>query len=398
MKVTIFSDSFHPYISGVSIAILQQANALVERGHRVSIVRPRPSRREAAEPVPDLDPSIRIFDTPLTIPHRAFAKLRLACPTFFSTWRKLRRIEPDLIHVHTEFGTGWEGLALARLKRVPLVGTFHTFFAEPEYLEHFPVPNCALTRGVLWRYSVGFFNRCHTVVTPSQAVFDALRERGAKCNLERVSNGIRTPRFLPEEEMLARRKERDLEGPTFIYVGRVSSEKSIDLVIRAFQKVWEAKPAARLVVIGSGPEEQELRDLAAGLPCAEAVTFTGAIPNSELLSRNLFRLGDVFVTASTTENQPVSLLEAMSFGLPLIGPRAKGIPEMIVDGKNGLLVEPKDVDSLQAAMERVAGDADLRSRLSRGVEELAATHDLRQVSERLEDIYNQAIRSKKVPV
>lgn len=370
---------------------------MVERGHEVSIVRPRPSRKEAAEPVPDLDPSIQIFDTPLTIPHRAFAKLRLACPTFFSTWRKLRRIEPDLIHVHTEFGTGWEGLALARLKRVPLVGTFHTFFAEPEYLEHFPIPNCALTRGVLWRYSVGFFNRCHTVITPSRAVFEALRERGAKCHLERVSNGIRTPKLIGSDEIRLLRREKGLDGPTFIYVGRVSSEKSIDLVIKAFQQVWAAEPACRLVVIGSGPEEHELRNLALSLPCAGSVTFTGSIPNSELLARNLFRLGDVFVTASTTENQPVSLLEAMSFGLPLIGPRAKGIPEMIVDGKNGLLVEPKDVDSLFAAMLRMAKDRKLQEHLSRGVAELAATHDLGQVSGQLEGIYHQAIATKNVP-
>jgi glycosyltransferase involved in cell wall biosynthesis len=397
MRISIFSDSFHPYISGVSIAILQQANALVERGHEVSIVRPRPSRKDKGGAVPDLHPDIRVFDTPITIPHRAFARLRLTFPTFFATWRKIRATEPDLIHVHTEFGTGWEGLALARIRGVPLVGTFHTFFAEPEYLQHFPVPNTRWTRNLLWRYSVGFYNRCQTVVTPSQAVYRSLEERGAKCKLVNVSNGIRTPVLRPEEEVRAWRRELGLEGPTFLYVGRVSQEKSLELVLKAFARVAEFSPEARLLVIGSGPQEEELRALAGTLPHGERIQLTGAIPNHELLSRNYHRLGDVFVTASTTENQPISLLEAMAYGLPLIGPRAKGIPELILDGENGALVEPKDEESLAAAMQRVLAEPGYRDHLAAGARRLAADHDLGRVAATLEGLYEEAVQSRAAP-
>jgi len=396
MQICIFSDSFYPYISGVSIAILQQANALAERGHEVIVVRPRPAKGERAEPVPDLNPAIRVLDTPLTIPHRAFARLRLVCPTFFSTWRKLRQTNPDIIHVHTEFGTGWEGLAMARLHRVPLMGTFHTFFAEPEYLKHFPVPNTALTRRMLWRYSVGFFNRCQTVITPSHAVYESLESRGAKCRLEKVSNGIRPPQFRPTEQILAERSRRNLAGMTFLYVGRVSPEKSIHLVIEAFQRVWRGNQEVRLLIVGGGPSEAELREMAAGMDCAGAIHFTGAIPNHQLLGENIYRLGDVFVTASTTENQPVSILEAISFGLPLIGPRAKGLPEMIIDDRNGCLVEPKDVGSLSRAM-LMACDEEKRRKWSDGAREMAGEHDLERVAGRLEELYEEAIALRKSP-
>ena len=396
MRISIFSDSFYPYISGVSIAILQQANALAARGHEVSIVRPRPGKSERVDAVPDLDPSIRVLDTPVTIPHRAFARLRLACPTFFSTWRKLRTIDPEVIHVHTEFGTGWEGLALARLRRVPLLGTFHTFFAEPEYLKHFPVPNCSLTRGMLWRYSVGFFNRCHTVVTPSKAVYESLSERGAKCRLEKVSNGIRPPRMQPDEFIQGRRAEMGLGGVTFLYVGRVSHEKSIDLVLEAFAKVWRQDQSVRLLIVGGGPHEEELRKLANAMDCRDAVRFTGPIPNHQLLAENFYRLGDVFVTASTTENQPVSILEAMSFGLPLIGPRAKGLPEMILDDQNGRLVEPRNVRSLAEAMDQ-ARNPTARGRWAAEAGRMALDHDLGQVAGRLEELYGDAIESRRVP-
>ncbi|MEM0965373.1 MAG: glycosyltransferase [Verrucomicrobiota bacterium] len=391
MRISIFSDSFHPYISGVSIAILQQANALTSAGHEVSIVRPRPSRSGVREAVPGLDPSIRVFDTPLTIPHRAFAYLRLACPTFFATWRKLRKIDPEVIHVHTEFGTGWEGLAMARLRRVPLVGTFHTFFAEPEYLKHFPVPNCKITREMLWRYSVGFFNRCHTVLTPSKAVHDSLAGRGARCRLEKVSNGILPPQFLPAQQMALRRKEMGLEGFTFVYVGRVSHEKSIDLVIRAFDTVWKAHPEARLLIVGGGPQENELRELATNSDSGKAIQFTGPIPNHQLIRENYYRLGDVFVTASTTENQPVSILEALSFGLPLIGPRSKGLPELILDDLNGRLVEPKSAESLATAMSEILTNHELQESWAAGALRCAKEHDLTLITDRLVTLYEEAI-------
>jgi glycosyltransferase involved in cell wall biosynthesis len=123
----------------------------------------------------------------------------------------------------------------------------------------------------------------------------------------------------------------------------------------------------------------------------------GAVPNHQLISRNLYRLGDVFVTASTTENQPVSILEALSFGLPLIGPRAKGLPEMILDGVNGRLTEPKDIESLARAMNEVVRDPVTRECWARQAKVMAANHDLGGVAKRLENLYRDAILSRRVP-
>jgi len=183
---------------------------------------------------------------------------------------------------------------------------------------------------------------------------------------------------------------------TFLYVGRVSPEKSIHLVIEAFQRVWRGNQEVRLLIVGGGPSEAELREMAAGMDCAGAIHFTGAIPNHQLLGENIYRLGDVFVTASTTENQPVSILEAISFGLPLIGPRAKGLPEMIIDDRNGCLVEPKDVGSLSRAM-LMACDEEKRRKWSDGAREMAGEHDLERVAGRLEELYEEAIALRKSP-
>ena len=141
MRICLFTDSFLPYISGVSTAVFNQANELASRGHEVSIFHPRAKRSDRQEPVPGLHSSIRTYGLPLSVGVSNVPKLRLSIPLFIYAYRRLKQAAPDLIHVHSEFGCGLEGMLLGRWKRVPVIGTFHTFFAEPEYLKQFSIPN-----------------------------------------------------------------------------------------------------------------------------------------------------------------------------------------------------------------------------------------------------------------
>src|SRR5690606_10175409 len=145
MRVCLFTDSFLPYISGVSSAVYNQANELARRGHEVSIFHPRPHRQDHGKAVPGLDERVQVFGLPLSVPTFNIPQLRFAVPLFVYTYRRLLKAPPDLIHVHTEFGCGLEGLLLGRWRKVPVVGTFHTFFAEPDYLKQFHIPNFAFT-------------------------------------------------------------------------------------------------------------------------------------------------------------------------------------------------------------------------------------------------------------
>ena len=109
------------------------------------------------------------------------------------------------------------------------------------------------------------------------------------------------------------------------------------------------------------------------------------------MNENYPLLGDVFVTASKTENQPVSLLEAMAFGLPMIGPKAKGIPELVRNGEDGLIFEPDDVYGMSSAMIRLMTDEQLRKSMSQAALNHAATHSMERVGDRLESIYEEAL-------
>ena len=387
MRVCLFTDSFLPYISGVSSAVFNQANELTRRGHEVSIFHPRPHRRDYYTDVPGLADGVSVHGLPFSVPTANIPKLRWSMPLFLYSYRRLRKAPPDLIHVHTEFGCGLEGMLLGRWKKVPVVGTFHTFFAEPDYLKQFFIPNFAFTRKAMWKYSVAFFNRCSRIVSPSQSVRDHLVSRGLRVPATVLSNGIERVTLRPKGEMEAFRRELGIGDFAFVYVGRVSPEKSLGVALEAFGRAREALPEAKFVIVGNGPADKAVDAAVGRLGLGDAVVRTGRIERNRLMAENYPLLGDVFVTASKTENQPVSILEAMAFGLPLIGPRAKGIPELVEHGRNGLLFEPDDVGGLAAAMERVGREPVLRASMRQASLEIAATHDLEYVGDRLMEVY-----------
>ncbi len=395
MRICLFTDSFLPYISGVSSAVMNQANELAARGHEVSIFHPKAIREDQRDGIPGLDPRIKSFGLPFSVPIPNIPKLRFSVPLFLFTYRRLRIASPDLIHVHTEFGCGLEGMLLGRWKKVPVIGTFHTFFAEPEYLKQFHLPNFSITRKAMWKYSVTFYNRCKHVVSPSKSVRDNLVQRGLKTPVTLLSNGIDPIEFRPKEEIAAFRRSMGIDGFAFVYVGRISPEKSLGVLLGAFYRVTRVNPDVKLVIVGAGPSDTEIDEKLAEFGIEDAVVRTGRIERDILMKENYPLLGDVFVTASKTENQPVSLLEAMAFGLPMVGPRAKGIPELVQDGNDGLIFEPDDEEDMANAMIRLMQDERLKNEMSQAALANASSHSMDKIGDQLEQLYRDAIGSGK---
>ncbi len=394
MRVSIFTDSFFPYISGVSSAVCNQANEMVRRGHDVTIFRPKPKRADRDEGVGALADSITIQDIPFSVSVRNIPNLHVALPVFVSSLFHMRRNEPDVVHVHTEFGCGIEGLMLARMRGIPAVGTFHTFFAEPNYLKQFYIPNTSLTRRAMWKYSVTFFNRCRTIISPSQSVKDYLMRWGIAQEPVVMSNGIDRPNLKPDDEIRAMREAWGIDDFAFVYVGRVSPEKSLEVVLEAFREIHRGFPRTKFVMIGAGPSVKRLEQRIRQYGLDRAVIRTGRIDRTRLMRDNLLRLGDAFVTASKTENQPVSILEAMTFGLPIVGARAKGIPELVDHEKNGFLFEPDSVEQLVRQMKVLIRNRDWTRSMGRHSLRMAAFHHIDVVGDRLEQLYAEAMLTK----
>jgi len=397
MNIAIFTDSFLPHVSGVCSAVINQANELARLGHQVMIFRPKAygqNTKRKLERSGELAAKIR--DVAITLPSLRQPGLRIAIPTVAPNLPTLRKFKPDIVHVHTEWGCGWEGVMLAKMMRKPLVGTFHTFFAEPEYLKQFHLPNHRLTQEMMWRYSVFFYNHCDRILSPSRSVARQLTDRGVEKLPHLMSNGIPMYAWVDEAEIAAERATFGLKSEfVFLYVGRISEEKSLPVVIQAFQRVALKRAGVKLVIMGDGPVREELAELVESMGLEDRVLFTGSIPHLELVRRNLPRIGDVFVTASKTENQPVSLLEAMGFGMPLIGPDAKGIPELIRPEMTGLLFPPDDTAALERAMLRMMDEKALRETCGRMARSLAEENSISNIVNQLVLHYEQTIHSRK---
>ena len=141
--------------------------------------------------------------------------------------------------------------------------------------------------------------------------------------------------------------------PLVAFVGRLTAAKNVGVALRAVERV----PEATLVVVGDGEERESLEQLA-----GRRVRFVGAKPRAEVLG--LLALADVAVLPSAWENFPHAAVEALAMGTPVIATRVGGVPEIVHDGENGLLVEPGDDEGFASALERVVRDGNLRARLS----------------------------------
>lgn len=390
MRVSIFTDSFLPFTSGVTFSVLNQATELSKRGHEISIFRPKPSRRskEVDVEIPD---GVQIFDVPFGIPVPRVPQLRLTLPSIVSSLFRLRKINPDIVHLNTEWGCGWEGLIASSLLRKPTVGTFHTFFADPGYLKSFGLPSFKILQAIMWRYSVFFFNTCRTVTSPSNAVKQSLLDHGIKRDPIIIPNGI--PKLEPIDWKAVKRdrSKMQIHGPSFVYVGRISPEKSIDVVLRAFAVVLRKRRRAKLIIIGDGPSLPSMKKLAQELGLRSAVEFMGHVDHDELIEKRVPLLGDMFVTASKTENQPMSILEAMSFGLPVVGADAKGIPELVQHEHNGMLFEADNYEEMAKRMLRMSYKTKMCRRMGRNAMISAAGFQMPSVADQLENLYEQTI-------
>jgi glycosyltransferase involved in cell wall biosynthesis len=326
--------------------------------------------------------------------------LRVTMPSFLSSWLRMRKINPDIVHLNTEWGCGWEGLVASSLLGKPTIGTFHTFFADPGYLKSFGLPTFGIMQSIMWRYSVFFFNTCRAVTSPSHAVKQSLMDHGIRQEPLVIPNGILPLQPIDWRAVKRERTKMQIHGPAFVYVGRMSPEKSIDVVLKAFALVQRRRRRSKLVLIGDGPSLTSLKDLAKELNVQHSVEFMGHIAHDQLIADRVPLLGDTFVTASKSENQPMSILEAMAMGLPVIGANAKGLPELIHHEHNGMLFEPDNVEQLAQSMLKMAAFTKRRRRMGRNAMISASHYNMSNVVDRLEKLYldtierSQSIRRK----
>ncbi len=361
MRVVLTTESYLPYLSGVTVSVDALARGLRARDHEVLVVAPRPARGAQIEPVGSPGPTPRHAwlpsYQPLAVAPPAY-RMPLPIPIpWAGAEREVRAFAPDVIHAHSPFVTGLLARRLARTVDAPLVFTHHTRFADyAHYLGPLAVPGSRLTDA----YLRGFWRSCAAIVAPSEDLARTIRSRIGADRASRV-HVIPTGVDVAGIRALQPIDPRPGQGwPSDAVVvaslGRLAPEKSPGLLLDAFAIAAAAVPRLRLLMVGGGPSEPNLRVRVAAPDLAGRVHLTGTRPRPEALAR--VAGADLFLFTSRTETQGLVLAEALSAGLPAVAVDGPGVRDSVRDGVDGVVVPAEPVGTLVSRLaDAVAGMA-----------------------------------------
>lgn len=390
MRIGIFTDTYLPDINGVATSSYILRNALEALGHEVIVVT---TELKKGDDYKDIGNVYRLSG----IEVKQLYGYRLA--QFFSlkAMRILRDMHLDVIHIQTEFSVGIFGKIAARLLNIPVVYTYHTQYED--YVHYAPVIGDMdmmqpILKKVAGKVSQLYGDDCTELIVPSEKTKEILAGYGIKNEMHVIPTGLELARFEKETlnpmHLCDVRNECGITDDTFslIFLGRIAPEKSIDLVISSLPMILKENPHVRLVIVGGGPGLDDLKQLAKDLEVSEHVYFAGAKDALEV--PYYYHACDAFVSASISETQGLTYIEAMAASLPVLARYDKNLEGIINVGHNGYFF--KDKEELASLVLKLLS-SDLTSLKQQ------AYHDSRQYGserfgQKVLEVYNQAIIEK----
>lgn len=390
MRIAIFTDAFYPQINGIVTSIVNMVENLARRGHSIIIVAPTYYQKKDEYSYPGVKVK-RI----LSVPAGFYEGFRWTLTVDPSVSRMLKREKIQLVHFMTPVFVSLMGIKYARKMGIPVVGTFHTFIADPLYYKQFFTGPFKVTEEIAWRYLNLFYDTADLVSSPTPKAVEVIRQNGCTAPLEPLSNGIDTGLFksLYREEL---KEKYALGDQVILFVGRLSHEKNLEALIDSFDLVFRKNPGAQLLIVGDGPQKEFYQGYASEKSCGDQVIFTGSMSYKELLSSGLYSLGALFVTASETETQGITMLEAQANRLICMGPASGGIIDLIEDGVNGYFIDPASPGDMAGKICYVLNHLDTLDEMKEKALEMMSCHEMKSVIDRWEAIYKELIDRKEL--
>lgn len=392
MKVALFSDTYLPDINGVATSTHILRNELIKLGHEVLVVTSElPSDSDYED---DFDENI------LRVPGLEIQALYgyRACNIFsFKGMREIKKFRPEVIHVQTEFGIGIFGRIAGEYLDIPVVYTYHTMWAD---YSHYVNPINSETvdfvvKKVIKKISNLYGNKCQELIVPSQKTKDALIHYGlTQKNIYIIPTGLELDRFdirQKNEELCQKLIEKyDLKDKFVLtFLGRIAQEKSIDVIINALKEVVKINDQMKCLIVGGGPQFEELKSLVENDEISKYIIFTG--PQSGDAVPAHYHISDIFISASLSETQGLTYIEAMASSIPVIARYDDQLEDVIEDQKNGFFF--KDEKELPELILKVM-DMDLTPMKEQALKK-AKEYSGETFAKKVMDVYQDAILIKK---
>lgn len=336
MKIALFSDTYAPEINGVAIHVKALREGLESLGHEVLVITTNADEKESNEDGVVHCPSIKL---------KRIYGYGMSMPINMRQYNVIRKFNPDVIHIHTEFGIGLFGIFVAKNLKKPVVYTLHTIYDDYVYYV-MPKPFVKTGQNVFYKY-IRMLSKNATVITgPSEKSHEYLKNAGIKRNIEIIPNPVDVNKFnannVSIDEINAVREKYNIPKNAFVgcVITRIGKEKSIDVLIDYIAKYVKTNPNFKFLIVGDGPSKSELEKQVKSLGLENVAIFAGKIPNNELLP--YYAVADTFLTASLSDTNSISMLEAMAMGLPILqrsDPINKG---QVIEGINGYIFDDSE--------------------------------------------------------
>jgi len=376
MRIGLLTDMYRPCISGVVNFVIAYKRALEKLGEEVYVF-------TFGDYDDDEERVIRSPSIPVKKDLGVYLGLDLG-----SRAKKICKTM-DVLHAHHPFISGPLGVLYGRKWGIPLVFTSHTRYER--YAHYVPLVPESLTRAVLDAYLPRFLDQCDLVIAPSRSTYQTLVAYDIDTPVEVVPNGIELDLF---DHPRVRYTREDLRIPSsasvLIYAGRMAKEKDIDFLLEAYAQALTEFSDLFLLLLGSGPELEALKGMAAQLGIDSKLRFVGEVPYEHVPA--YLMMADLFVMPSGGEVHPLSIIEAFAAGLPVLGLRVPGVEDVIVDGITGRLTY-RIMSSYAHAMGSLVQDRETLTRMSQEARREGHRNSILRTASRMLELYQRLVDS-----
>jgi len=384
MKVAIFTETYLPYINGVVTHIHSLRVGLEMLGHEVMVVTADPQVKE-----------FTLKDGVLYCPSLEMKKLYgfgLASPISSKRTRYLDEFKPDVLHIHQEFGIGLFGYSYAKRRKIPYVYTMHTMYDD--YL-YYVVPNFVIptAKKVAGKYFAMLSKGAAEITGPSKKVEKYLRSHGVYRRIHVVPNPVDLDAFNPDtlskEKAMEIRRGLGYSDSDFLvsFVGRIGREKGFDTLINYWKEALSDHKDIKLIIIGDGPDRESLVQQVKDMGMDDQIRFLGKIMHDEL-PPTLYSC-DMYVTASLSDTNSISMLEAMALGMPVAHIKDELNQGQVVEGVNGYIFNSAEEMAEKIMLYKNTED---KESIKASVRESVSSKGAIALGRNLESIYNLALK------
>ena len=383
MRIGIFTDTYPPYINGVSTSIQMLERALRKKGHQVFIVTVNPENmtykyEKNIIRIPGIPTGIYDYRLTGIYPVRAI--------------KTIKKWNLDVIHSHTEFGIGTFARIIAKQLNIPLVHTYHTMYED--YVHYITKGYFNDTSKKIVEHLTKFYcdKTAKELIVPTKKAYDLFKEKyKVDKNVHIIPTGIETERFYKEnidnKKLEKIKNELKIKKEDFIilYVGRLAEEKNVEFLIDNQEYFVKKNKNVKLLIVGSGPDYDKYVKM--GEKLKENIIFTGKVPYENI--PYYYNIGTIFVTASTTETQGLTLIEAMSTSMPVVCIDDESFRNTVIDGLNGYIFKNKK--EYKKEIDDLINDNKLLKKLGTQAKISTAEYSSKYYAERVLDVYKKTI-------